>query len=184
MHCVKAVFVCDKITHLNPEIAYQRDALPCALLYPPQSPVAVDKSGFLHCPTQPSVRLLSCQAAMPQRNSGLSGQQGQSGRAARYRTGMARKRKRTRQEGTVAAGKHTPCAGRSLTAKTNAGRTPTAVWQTSGPSGPMASRTPEIGKNCPCGKGLPPSGAVGAGSNTSAHLYFADQPEFYRDLQS
>ncbi len=61
------------------------------------------------------------------------------------------------------------CGPRPHRQKPTPGRIPKAVRQTGDPSGPPASRTPESGKNGPSGQGLPRSGAVGAGSNTSAH---------------
>lgn len=51
------------------------------------------------------------------------------------------------------------------------GDKPTAVWRVDCPSGQPASWTPETGKNCPRARDFQRSGVVGAGSDTSAHLF-------------
>ncbi len=173
MHSVEAVFVCGLMSQQRCIISLPRHASSCSPFCPPQTPRPVDKSQDSRCPTQASMRPFSCQAGKPESEAERKREAELNERTVRYLARAFQKRKWKKQESRgCCRTTNAMCGPRPHRQKPTPGRIPKAVRQTGDPSGPPASRTPESGKNGPSGQGLPRSGAVGAGSNTSAHLFW------------
>jgi hypothetical protein len=116
------------------------------------------------------MRALSCQAETPKRKADWKQEAKRSGKTAGYLAGLLQKRKRMKQEKQrLLLDNERQVRAKASPPKPTPGRIAKAVRQTGVPSGSPGSRTPETGKNGPSGQGLPISGAVGAGSDASAH---------------
>lgn len=116
------------------------------------------------------MRALSCQAETPKRKADWKQEAKHSGKTAGYLAGLLQKRKRKKQEKQrLLLDNERQVRAKASPPKPTPGGIAKAVRQTGVPSGSPGSRTPETGKNGPSGQGLPISGAVGAGSDASAH---------------
>ncbi len=150
MHRVEAVFVCAIIADLNPFVSAASNSNDCSPFCPPQTLRPVDKSQDSRCPTQGSMRPFSCQAGKPESEAERKRKAERNERTVRYLARAFQKRKWKKQESRgCCRTTNVMCGPRPHRQKPTPGRIPKAVRQTGDPSGPPASRTPEIGKNGP-----------------------------------